>query len=98
MNELVQENIVDYDGEMSYDDWLSQNRPILSVASLAAAFECVEIFADDGCIDNHRWYNMETDENIEDYQTRFDEGCCGFFDMIFSINNQKHMVGINYGH
>lgn len=98
MNELVQENIVDSEGDLEYHVWLGQNRPILKVASLTVAYQQLEHFADYDCVDNWRDYNMDTNENYHVYKMCYDDGCCGFLDVVFLIDNQKHMVGINYGH
>jgi len=48
--------------------------------------------------DNFRVYKDNDYEGMMKYEERFENGCCGFFDMEIEIDNEKWHIGCNYGH
>lgn len=43
-------------------------------------------------------FRIEKISNIKKYNEIKNKGCCGFFDSMITINNNKYLIGCNYDH
>lgn len=48
--------------------------------------------------DNVRYARMWRGEEVEDYNERFKQGCCGFHDEMIFADDGIILFGFNYGH
>lgn len=49
--------------------------------------------------DNYRAYRHKDDKFLEEYNTSYDYGCCGYLDMDYvDAEGDTWTIGCNYGH
>lgn len=48
--------------------------------------------------DNPRFCKVGILEQEKEYKRRQKKGCCGFFDEVIDIDDEKYLIGFNYGH
>ncbi len=62
------------------------------------AFDWMDEYVDDPCIDNRRVAEVGNVIEEHEYTEATVEGCCGFFDGVVLIGTRLYRIGCNYGH
>lgn len=50
------------------------------------------------CVDNFRYARQDNLSEVMEYETRRENGCCGFVDVEFEVDGRTLLYGFNYGH
>ena len=73
----------------------------LDIAFLVDEFDwMIRANSPDPCHDNYRVKNINIHSQDEQYEKKFNSGCCGSTDKLVYNNktNNKFLIGFNYGH
>lgn len=62
------------------------------------AFDWMYKIVDDPCIDNTRFAFDDDDLAVVEYENQKQNRCCGYFDVIVTVNGRTAFIGCNYGH
>lgn len=67
-------------------------------STIKEAYKWMEIQVDDPCIDNYRCCFLDSSEQVSEFQTLAEQGCCGSFEKDVIIGGKPARIGCNYGH
>lgn len=81
-----------------YDTVMSGRTPAIpSFDSEEEAWDWM-MLEDLDCVDNYRFARLNSVEELEEYEKRLGNGCCGYRDCLVVVDGQPAKIGCNYGH